>query len=1026
MNETDLILLDNWTRERDAEAFKTLAKRYAGMVYGTCRRILNNQAEAEDAAQECFEVLATTQKPVGEYLAPWLHRVACNKALTRLRAEHRRKEREERFVAELEAGREPAWGDIYGYVDEAIAELPDPLRIPVVAHFLNDQTHAAIAQTLGIPRTTITDRIDKGIELIRKTLSARGVTVTGLALTALIQANAAEAAPSTLLMNLGRLALSGAKQGAIPAAAKATVGFWTVKTVIATVMGLLVLAGGAAGYVAMRRHVPTGSVTAPPVSLQQAAKNTLSEGSQTGVPHAGIPGKENAVAESFLPARLLGSISGQVYDAATGRGIPFVSVRAKGPSGRTEVLTSLNGTYAIDGLVPGRYDLYANVPFGYLNAGVDNEHRAEVQPGAKVDHLDFGRTKSVSVAGIVRNQAGGPVAGATITAIDANAPLPECISGKDGSFLLEGLRPDQPGVGLTAKGNGMVSYSIKPCPVGADDVKGVDLVLEQGARVSGQLVDGAGKPVVGMRMKASAKNSRGGNRLADTTTDKRGSFEFFPLPEGDYYLTVRPAGSNTRINNTLGEVELKGGEEVSGLVLVYDSSAGIRIAGRVTTPQGAPVADQRVECIGAISASAVTGDDGRYEFLRLPEGLYTLLANQRTVKKNFLPDGKDVDFVLPDTGKIQCRIVDAATGNPVSRFQAQAFNAGIPLYEDQDRSMPHIYDADGRYWMELAPGDYRMCVRASGYKVALKNLHVPAASETSAAEEIALEAAPPLEVHVADAQGNPVDGAGVYLFPQDSAKGVLDYGLPRFAPLSSPLGKTGEDGVFRTDWLVLDDGFVYVNHPSYASASAPMRPGEPVEILLHQGGVFQGTVQTEGPTLPSSIRVGVSYPEQPELGTWWTNPDSNGQFRVERVRPGNALVRAEAVWWVSNSRFYTEEATETAHFGESETTDVTLHLARGICTLTGGVFLEGRPFAEFTVDVTLTSADGEEFRRSTMTGPDGTFMLDDLPAGEGRVSIEPWRSETITLAAPIAPTAVSIFPDQDNHVEFAVTTADLQ
>ena len=117
MNESDVVLLESWMRERNAEAFKTLAKRYAGMVYGTCKRILNNPAEAEDVSQECFEILATTQKPVGEYLAPWLHRVACNKSLTRLRAEHRRKEREAQFTAELDVGHEVAWNDLYGFVE---------------------------------------------------------------------------------------------------------------------------------------------------------------------------------------------------------------------------------------------------------------------------------------------------------------------------------------------------------------------------------------------------------------------------------------------------------------------------------------------------------------------------------------------------------------------------------------------------------------------------------------------------------------------------------------------------------------------------------------------------------------------------------------------------------------------------------------------------------------------------------------------------------------------------------------------
>jgi len=79
-------------------------------------------------------------------------------------------------------GRGIAWNDIYGCIDEAIAELPDKLRIPVVAHFLDDQTHSAIALTLGISRRTVTDRIDSGVELLRKALKNRGMAMTGAAL----------------------------------------------------------------------------------------------------------------------------------------------------------------------------------------------------------------------------------------------------------------------------------------------------------------------------------------------------------------------------------------------------------------------------------------------------------------------------------------------------------------------------------------------------------------------------------------------------------------------------------------------------------------------------------------------------------------------------------------------------------------------------------------------------------------------------------------------------------------------------
>ena len=62
--QTDLILLKQYAGSRDAEAFAELARRYAGLVYGTCLRIVGNAFDAEDVAQECFLELARHEPAV--------------------------------------------------------------------------------------------------------------------------------------------------------------------------------------------------------------------------------------------------------------------------------------------------------------------------------------------------------------------------------------------------------------------------------------------------------------------------------------------------------------------------------------------------------------------------------------------------------------------------------------------------------------------------------------------------------------------------------------------------------------------------------------------------------------------------------------------------------------------------------------------------------------------------------------------------------------------------------------------------
>jgi RNA polymerase sigma factor (sigma-70 family) len=210
MAATEIHALQDWIARRDADAFKTITNRYSHMVYGTCCRILGDSTEAEDVTQECFEALAGAEPAPWDYVGPWLHRVATNLCRKRIRSDQRRRDRETRFAAQQHDHTELKWDDIYGFVDEAIQELPEKLRVPLGAHYLEDASHASIARTLGIPRRTVSNRLAKALQLLGKSLKKRGVTAPATALASLLGAKLAEAAPvpTTLKASLGKLALT--------------------------------------------------------------------------------------------------------------------------------------------------------------------------------------------------------------------------------------------------------------------------------------------------------------------------------------------------------------------------------------------------------------------------------------------------------------------------------------------------------------------------------------------------------------------------------------------------------------------------------------------------------------------------------------------------------------------------------------------------------------------------------------------------------------------------------------------------
>src|SRR5438270_1725623 len=70
--------LRRFADDRDEAAFEALVSRHGPMVLGTCRRMLADPLDVEDAFQATFLVLARRAGSIqdGDRLGPWLHGVA--------------------------------------------------------------------------------------------------------------------------------------------------------------------------------------------------------------------------------------------------------------------------------------------------------------------------------------------------------------------------------------------------------------------------------------------------------------------------------------------------------------------------------------------------------------------------------------------------------------------------------------------------------------------------------------------------------------------------------------------------------------------------------------------------------------------------------------------------------------------------------------------------------------------------------------------------------------------------------------
>jgi RNA polymerase sigma factor (sigma-70 family) len=196
-------LLERFVRRRDESAFETLMARHGPMVLGVCRRILGDPHDADDAFQATFLVLAHKAASVGrpQALSSWLYRIAQRAAVRAKVARNRRRARES-VLDDLPAGEsveEFAWHELRPVLDEEVNRLPRKYRDVVVSCYLQEKTYTEAAKDLGLAAGTVSSRLARARDLLRKHLLHRGLALSSSLLVTLLAQQALSAAvPSAL------------------------------------------------------------------------------------------------------------------------------------------------------------------------------------------------------------------------------------------------------------------------------------------------------------------------------------------------------------------------------------------------------------------------------------------------------------------------------------------------------------------------------------------------------------------------------------------------------------------------------------------------------------------------------------------------------------------------------------------------------------------------------------------------------------------------------------------------------------
>jgi len=170
-----------------AAEFAAFMRRHQDVVYSTALRLLGNDAQAEDVAQEVFVRAYENFPGLREHpTAPgWLRTVARNLCLNHISRYRRRwrffseyrndddpdgDEAEPEFAVPDQVVEDVEGSDRRERLEEALRQLPEQQRVPLVLFHFEDLSYAEIAGRLGVSLAKLKTDMHRGRQALARSL----------------------------------------------------------------------------------------------------------------------------------------------------------------------------------------------------------------------------------------------------------------------------------------------------------------------------------------------------------------------------------------------------------------------------------------------------------------------------------------------------------------------------------------------------------------------------------------------------------------------------------------------------------------------------------------------------------------------------------------------------------------------------------------------------------------------------------------------------------------------------------------
>ena len=576
--------------------------------------------------------------------------------------------------------------------------------------------------------------------------------------------------------------------------------------------------------------------------------------------------------------------------------------------------------------------------------------------------------RSASVTGrVIDAVTGRPVAGVIVTpagpAVQTGPALPppaRALTNGEGIFVIRGLRTGTVFFTAEKSGYGVATYNQRRFGGSGQGVKitdgqtitGIDIRIWRYASISGTVVDEAGDPAVGVRVRAYARMFVAGrSRFASSVTgltDDRGVYRLGNLGPGDYAVGV--LSTQTTVPTEVLDVFF--GPAGGGSAEIRARTAReLNELGAAIVPAGSQfafTAGDQTFTLPPGSAVPHTAQGGIviYPTVFFPAAPSLMQAGVVSIRAGEERSSVDLQLVPSRTTRVSGTVVapdGAADTLGVRLFPASADGATEPI----DAALTVTNGSGAFTFPAVPPGNYELLV--------LRKPREPVDLDESS------------RVRVTPA-GSVTMGTAVR--PSRPAPPAIPADATLYARLSLPVGDTPV-----RDLVV------------------PLLPAPRVTGHLE----FEGTVDRPPAAALTGIRINLDPADGSQLPDATAaeragRPDEDGQFRTFGVPPGRYVLRVTAPGgWTLKGAFAggVDIADTPFTLGARDLNDVAITFTDRPATLAGVVRQGAAPDPDAVV--VLFPADSAAWigrgafprrMRNARTDKDGSYTITAIPAGE--------------------------------------------